>query len=370
MQRDLSYDSPGVARMRTIFFPVVAGLLVLKPVEAARENASPFQTRLTAEMRQMIKAGEPGMAICVASDGAISNLAASGLADLEDRTPMTVDTPVYIASLAKGFTTVALLTLVEEKQLSLDDRVSERLAGLPDYMAPVTVRHLLTHTSGVPDYDEAFASNPGVTNAEVMEFLGRQTGLTSPAGTKWSYSNAGFVVLAELFAAVTGEPLDSYVTRSYFRPFGMTASFYLTPETRGRSRAVGYEKIGGAWIRDDYEGRTIGPGGIYSSARDLCTWGLALDAGKVLKPMTLAAAYTPHVHSGARPTPMGLGYQVEDISRGPLKGEWYAALFGDRDGFRATEMRLKSHPFRHVQLSNSSRQLEPMRVADLYFDAN
>ena len=67
---------------------------------------------------------------------------------------------------------------------------------------------------------------------------------------------------------------------------------------------------------------------------------------------------------------MGLGFQVEDIPKGPLQGEWYAALFGDRDGFRAVDMRLKSHPFRYVQLSNSGRQLDAMRVPDLYFESS
>ena len=349
--------------------PILGGLALAMSgtlYGAPADNPS-FQARLESELQQAVKPGEPGLAVCVASNGAISNLAARGLARLEDKTPMTVDTPVYIASLAKGFTTVAILKLVEEKRLSLDDRVGEHLPGLPAYMAPVTVRHLLTHTAGVPDHEDSLESKPGLTNAEVMAFLHQQSSLTAPAGTKWNYSNAGFVVLAELFAAVAGETLDRYVTRTMFQPLGMNSSFYLTGETAGRPRAIGYRQASGAWVRDDYQSRTIGPGGIYASARDLCTWGLALDSGKVLKRMTLIAAYSPHVDSGARPTPMGLGFQVEDIPKGSLKGQWYAALFGDRDGFRGVDMKLKSHPFRYAQLSNSSRQLEPMLVPDLFF---
>lgn len=343
------------------------GFAVSGALYGATADKQSFQTRLKSELQQVVKPGEPGLAICVASEGVISNLAASGLARLEDKTPMTVDTPVYIASLAKGFTTVAILKLVEEKRLSLDERVTERLPTLPAYMAPVTVRHLLTHTAGVPDHEDSLGSKSGLTNAEVMTFLRQQPSLTAPAGAMWNYSNAGFVVLAEVFAAVTGEPLDRFVTRTMFQPLGMHSSFYLTAETAGRPRAIGYSESKGTWIRDDYESRTIGPGGIYASARDLCTWGLALDSGKVLKRMTLIAAYSPHVDSGARPTPMGLGFQVEDIPKGSLKGQWYAALFGDRDGFRAVDMRLKSQPFRYAQVSNSSRQLEPMRVPDLFF---
>jgi hypothetical protein len=101
----------------------------------------------------------------------------------------------------------------------------------------------------------------------------------------------------------------------------------------------------------------------------MCRWGIALDTGKVLKPMTINAAYSVQITGLARPTPMGLGYQVEDIGRGPLQGQWYAALFGIRNGFRSVDMRLKSHPFRYVQLSNSSRQLEAMQVPNIYFAA-
>jgi len=94
---------------------------------------------------------------------------------------------------------------------------------------------------------------------------------------------------------------------------------------------------------------------------------IALEDGKRLKPMTIIAAYTPQVTSVARPTPMGLGFQVEDIGGGPLRGQWYAALFGIRAGFRAVEMKVKDRAFRYVQLSNSGRQLEPMAVPNLIF---
>lgn len=326
-----------------------------------------FQAELENELHQLVKPGEPGIATCVVADGEIAHQASAGLADLEKRTPMTADTPVYIASVGKEFTAVAILKLVEENRLSLDDPISDHLPGLPDYLRPVTIRHLLTHTSNVPEYDEAFDSRIGVTNADVLSFLKSHSALSAPAGSKWSYSNVGYVLLAELFAAVSGEQLDNYVTRTIFEPLGMADTFFATARTRERRKAVGYKLDAGRWVKADYGGLTIGPGGIYSSANDLCRWGVALDSGKVLKRMTLIAAFTPHVHSGARPTPMGLGYQVEDIPEGPLKGEWYAALFGIRGGFRAVEMKLKSRPFRYVQLSNSGRELEPMRVPNLYF---
>lgn len=354
--------------MKRLLAYMTLGLAGSAPLHAAGPSPAAFDQQVAAEVGQLVRPGEPGLAVCVASDGAITSLVASGLADIERRVPLTVDTPVYIASVAKEFTAVAILKLVEEGRLSLDERAAERLPSLPAYMAPVTVRHLLTHTGGVPDYDDEFASRPGLTNADVMGFLNSKEALDAPAGSKWGYSNAGFVVLAELFGAVAGEPLDRYISRTFFAPLGMGSTFFIAAETLRRDRAVGYRKEGDTWVRDDYDALTVGPGGIYSSVRDLCTWGLALDAGKVLKRRTVMAAFTPAVDGRARPTPMGLGYQVEDIPEGPLQGEWYAAMFGQRDGFRAVQMRLKSHPFRYSQLGNSSRQLDPMRIPNLYFE--
>jgi CubicO group peptidase (beta-lactamase class C family) len=242
---------------------------------AGRLHAEPpnenFQSRLDVELGKLVHGEEPGLAICVASDGSITNLSARGVADLEHKIPMTVDTPVYIASVAKGFTAVAILKLVEEKRLSLDDHLNALLPGLPAYLEPVTVRHLLTHTSGIPEYDDAFASKPGLTNADVMSFLRAHSSLVAPAGSKWSYSNAGFVLLAEVFAHVSGESLDAYLTKKIFQPLGMANTFILTEGTNDRVRAIGYRQENGAWIKADYRARTRGPGGIFSSARDLCT---------------------------------------------------------------------------------------------------
>ena len=207
-----------------------------------------------------------------------------------------------------------------------------------------------------------------MTNADALRWLQQQSALKSPAGSQWSYANAGFVLLAEIFQRVTGQTLADHLTKSVFAPLGMTSSFVFTSETRSRPRAVGYRFEGGAWRRDDYDAYTVGPGGIYASVDDLCTWGAAFDAGKLLKRMTVVAAFTPHVHSNAGPTPMGLGFQVEDIPKGPLAGGWYAAMFGDRDGFRAVEMKIKDRPFRYAQVSNSSRMLEPMAVPNMFFE--
>lgn len=334
---------------------------------AAHTQAPPAHAGLTRALEALVAPDEPGAALCVVQNGVVTALAARGLANLEPREPMTTTTPVYIASVAKGFTTVAILRMVEAKKLTLDDTLGRLMPSLPAYTAPVTIRQLLSHTSGMPDYDDNLRGDPEVTNATVLRWLAQQPGLTSAPGSEWSYNNAGFVVLAAVFERVSGRSLAEYVQTEFFAPLQMTSSFVFSPETRSRARAVGYSKKDGAWVRDDYNALTVGPGGIYSSAEDMCRWGIAFDAGKLLKPMTIIAAHTPQVTSVARPTPMGLGFQVEDIGRGPLQGQWYAALFGIRAGFRAVEMKVKDRPFRYVQLSNSGRQLEPMVVPNLIF---
>jgi CubicO group peptidase (beta-lactamase class C family) len=358
---------PTILRLTAAGLILAAGPLIAGPQSAP---VSP-RTELEQAVAALVQPGEPGVAVCVAEKGAVTALVSRGLANVERREPMLTSTPVYIASVAKGFTTVAILQLVQSGRLRLDDTLGAVLPApaLPAFTAPITIAQLLSHTSGMPDYPDDLAGNPDVTNATVLQWLKAQPGLSTKPGTEWSYSNAGFIVLAAVFEKISGRALAEYFQTEFFAPLQMSSTFVYSAATKNRARATGYRKDAEAWVRDDYDAYTVGPGGIYSSAEDMCRWGIALDTGKILKPMTINAAYSVQITALARPTPMGLGYQVEDIGGGPLKGEWYAALFGIRNGFRGVDMRLKSHPFRYVQLSNSSRQLEPMRVPNIYFAA-
>lgn len=338
-------------------------LLAQAPAEVTAEAG------LNAALTALVQPDEPGVAVCVVENGTVRTLAARGLANLERHEPMTTSTSTYIASIAKGFTTVALLQQVQAGKLRLDDTLGKLMPSLPAFTAPITIAQLLSHTSGLPDYPDDLPGAPNVTNTTVLKWLRQQPGLATQPGSEWSYSNAGFVVLASVIESITGRSLAEYFEAEFFTPFQMSASFVYSPATQDRRRATGYRKEKGEWVVDDYAAYTVGPGGVYSSAEDLCRWGIAFDAGKVLKPMTITAAYSVQITGLARPTPMGLGFQVEDIGRGPLAGEWYAALFGSRAGFRGVDLRLKSHAFRYVQLSNSSRQLEAMQIPNLYFAA-
>jgi CubicO group peptidase (beta-lactamase class C family) len=164
---------------------------------------------------------------------------------------------------------------------------------------------------------------------------------------------------------IVGAPFSRFLEQEFFQPLGMTSTFVVHPDRLKAGRAVGYERKEGVWVVSDVDSFTVGSGGIYSSAQDMCRWGRALDAGEVLSKMTLIAAFTPSVTSLARPTPMGLGFQVEDIPQGPLQGEWYASMFGVFRGFRSVDMKIKDRPFRYVLLSNSGRGLEPMQIPNL-----
>jgi CubicO group peptidase (beta-lactamase class C family) len=343
---------------------VALGVAVLAAggsTQGARPQA--VAAALDGYLRETVKEGEPGMALCVIQDGQTVYLKAAGLANVQSGAPLKTDTPIYLASLGKEFTTAAVLRLVEQKKLGLDDPIATRLPGLPSYMAPVTVRHLLTHTSGVPDYlDLPQEKVSGWTNQDVLDFLGRQTALSFPAGSKWSYSNSGFVLLAEMAGRVAGLPFARLLEQEFFRPLGMTSTYVRQKGRDEAEHAIGYEMKEGAWQISDYDNYTAGSGGIYASVEDMCRWGRALDEGSVLSRMTLIAAFTPAVTSSARPTPMGLGFQVEDVAAGPLQGTWYAAMFGIYRGFRGVDMKMKDRPWRYVVLSNSGRAPEPMQI--------
>jgi CubicO group peptidase (beta-lactamase class C family) len=162
------------------------------PKEAASEAPAPDKAAfpgIDRLIQETVKDGEPGMAVCIVQDGKVVYLKARGLANLQSKASLTVDTPVYIASLAKEFTTVAVLRLVEQKKLGLDDTIGSLMPGLPAYLAGVTVRHLLTHTSGVPDYLALTGEKvSGWTNRDVLDLLGRQPGRSGATATRDSSS--------------------------------------------------------------------------------------------------------------------------------------------------------------------------------------
>jgi CubicO group peptidase (beta-lactamase class C family) len=263
----------------------------------------------------------------VAEAGAVIYRGGVGLADRDARHTYTPDTPSCLASVSKPFTAVTVMMLVEQGIMTFDSPLSQLMPEFSSAIGSITVRQLLTHTSGVPDYPDLGVDHPGVTNAEILAALRRVQDPVFPPGLKYQYSNSGYVLLGSLVERLTATPLPQFLAARIFKPLGMRSTFVLTnPADKTAGVARGYERNGGA---DDFEGMATGDGGMYSTVNDLLRFDQALYDDRLLRQETLASAFTPaHVSEGS--TTYGFGWNIAREAAGVKV--WHQ---GNTAGFRA-----------------------------------
>jgi CubicO group peptidase (beta-lactamase class C family) len=221
----------------------------------------------------------PGCAVGVAVGGKPVLAKAYGMADLEHDVPNTADTIFESGSVAKQFTAMAILLLARDGKLSLDDPVRTHIPELPDYGVPLTIRHMLNHTSGLRDWGSvaAIAGWPRTTreytHAHVLDIVSRQKALNFPPGTHWSYSNTGFNLSAIIVSRVSGLSFAEFSKQRMFAPLGMTHTAWRDDHTRiVKGRAIAYRKErDGYHIEMPFE-NVHGNGGLLTTVGDLLKW--------------------------------------------------------------------------------------------------
>lgn len=221
----------------------------------------------------------PGCAAGVAVGGKTVLTRAYGMADLERDVPNTAETVFEAGSVAKQFTAMAVLLLAKDGRLSLDDPARNYLPELPDYGAPLTIRHLLNHTSGLRDWG-SLASIAGAprttreyTHAHVLDIVSRQTALNFPTGTRWSYSNTGFNLAAIIVSRVSGMPFAQFSETRIFAPLGMTSTSWRDDHTRiVKGRAIAYAAASDGYHLDMPFENVHGNGGLLTTVGDLLKW--------------------------------------------------------------------------------------------------
>jgi len=245
--------------------------------------------------------------ILVARSGAILYRAGFGYADDSTREPFQPTTVSALASVSKGFTAMAVMMLAERGILDYDDPVSRFLPDLARYAPGVTVRHLLNHTSGIPDVGDLGIDHPGLTNAEVLATLARATPLTSPPATRYRYSNTGYVLLATIVERLSGQRMADFLAQHVFQPLGMSSTFVRDAIAPARaSFAFAYDAFG--LPAGDTNG-TVGDGDVYSTVDDLYKWDRALAGSTLVRAGTLEAAFAPPVLPGS-PSTYGFGWNA------------------------------------------------------------
>ena len=322
-----------------------------QPAPKAAPMSDIEATQKIDAMMQAYAGKVPGASVLVLRDGRPAVSRAYGLANLEDGTAASATTNYRLASITKQFTAAAILLLNEANKLSLDDSARKWLPELPEAAQAVTLRHLLTHTGGLVDYEEFVADDaPQVHDADVLALVAKQNRTYFTPGTNYRYSNTGYALLALIVERASGQRFAAFLRERIFAPLGMDATVaFENGVSTVATRAFGYSARGNAWERTDQSSTSavLGDGGIYSSTSDLAKWDAALYDDRLLSAKSRALAFTPATHTDNASIDYAFGWR---ITGGTI---WHS---GETRGFRNVIIR---HPQRRLTVIVLTNRNDP-----------
>ena len=332
---------------------------------------------------------QPGLAVEVIQAGKPVYVRGFGARKLGTDAAITTTTNFRLASVTKQFTATAIMLLIHDGKLSYQTKLTDVFPDFPVYGKRITIRHLLNHTSGLPDYEElmdhaakSWTAENQITDAEVLELLKSSKQGRFEPGTKWSYSNSGYVMLGLIVAKVSGLSFPDCLSERIFKPLRMERTVaYVKGETVILERAMGHSlKDGKLAVKDQSStSATLGDGGVYSNLEDLAKWDAALENHTLLSADEMAPAFTPfrlldgsfpHWESGpgdtdplrGRPAMYGFGWFLD-----PYKGHRRMWHYGDTTGFQTAIQRFPDDKLTVVVLCNRT-DIDPTKIAEQIAD--
>jgi CubicO group peptidase (beta-lactamase class C family) len=259
----------------------------------------------------------PGCAVMVRLNGKVALLRGYGIANIEHRVGATPQTVFQSGSIGKQFTAMAVMILIEEKKLGLDDPISKYL-DVPETWSAIRVRHLLTHTSGLGDYPETFSLQRDYSEDDLLKMIVAQP-LGFAPGEKWSYSNLGYATLGILIRKVSGEFWGDFLQKLVLAPLGMKHTRVISEADIIPNRAAGYTLQNGVlknqrWVSPSLN--TTADGSLYFTIEDLAKWDEALETQKLINPRSYEQMWTPVKLSNGRTAPYGFGWRISKSESG------------------------------------------------------
>jgi len=373
----------------TIMIMVLAVLFSLAPIRAYGAEMDPEsrESQLAGMFKNLTDGQSPGVAVLVREHGKVAFQRGYGVRDLRTRRAIDSHTNFRLASCTKQFTAMAVMLLVHDGKMRYGERLTDVFPEFPEYGKAITLRNLLNHTSGLPDYESLmdqtperrarWTANRQIHDSEVLALLEGQKGGKFRPGTQWSYSNSGYVILGLAVARVSGRPFEDFLEERIFSPLKMNHTLaYVRGKNEVPDRAYGHSKEGDALVETDQSSTsaTLGDGGVYSNLEDLAKWDEALARHTLLAPSELQSALTPvKLADGslprwagdpgdANPQPSklvsyGFGWFLDDY-RGHQR-MWH---YGETIGFKTVIERFADGNLTVIVLSNRS-DLDPAALA-------
>jgi CubicO group peptidase (beta-lactamase class C family) len=376
-----------------LFFPVIAVKAQAPPSE------SPPGKKIDALFSAITSPAEPGLAVIVRQKGKPVFERGYGVRDLRSKALIDAHTNFRLASFTKQFTAMAIMLLVHDGKLRYDESLTEIYPDFPAYGKSISIRNILNHTSGLPDYEDLMdtlekAKGPRWTpekqiqDDEVLDLLKKEKSGKFPPGTSWSYSNSGYVVLGTIIATISGKTYRDFLRERIFAPLKMDHTVvFQRGQNEVATRAFGHSKENGTLKETDQSSTsaTLGDGGIYSNLEDLAKWDDALrnhtllgekEFQPALTPVKLNDGSEPHwpteanddnLHPG-KPVSYSFGWFLDPYQGSPRM--WHT---GSTMGFRTVIERFTDGDGLTVIILCNRTNLEPeklaLQVADLFFSS-
>ncbi len=322
-------------------------LLLLLALTSALVHADEIDDMVQAEMKS---SNSPGLALAVIKDGKVIKQGVYGIANLETRTPVTPDTVFRVASMSKQFCAAAAILLVQDGKWSLDDPISKFIEKSPEAWAKITVRHLITHTSGMPGFaeEDGFSFRVNWNSGRYIETLAKKL-LNFQPGEKFEYSNEGYSILGLLVEKISGKPLHAVVEERILKPVGMASTSYYRLESLVPNRAAGY-----VWDKDHHENAIplrpyamAGSGGIHSTILDWVKWDTALHGISIFSQAMKDQIWAPAKLNDGKQTNYGFGWFVRKS-----EGKLVVSHSGGTAGFTSNVVRHVDENLTVVVLQN------------------
>ncbi|HEU4786823.1 MAG TPA: serine hydrolase [Gemmatimonadaceae bacterium] len=321
----------------------------------------PLDRRIDEFVRdEMRRQRVPGVAVGVVSKGQVI-ARGYGYANLEHLVPVTDETIFQSGSLGKMFTAAAVMLLVEDGKLALGDPIAKFFPDAPAAWKGVTVRHLLTHTSGIPDYTtSSFDYRKDYTEDQLAHLAFQQT-LEFPPGSRWNYSNTGYALLGFIVHRVSGRFYGDVLAERIFKPVGMTTARVISEADIVHNRAAGYQLVENEIKNQDWVApqlNTTADGSLLWSIRDLLAWDAAVRRRAILKPESWEQILTPVRLNSGKSFPYGFGWSLDERDHKPLQqhgGSW--------QGFKTQYSRFLGDDLSIMVLANLA-EADPSRFVD------
>jgi CubicO group peptidase (beta-lactamase class C family) len=265
---------------------------------------------------EMEKQKIPGVSLAVVKDGKPLIVKGYGFANLEHQVPVKPETIFQSGSVGKQFTAMAVMILVDDGKIDLDEKIGKYLGEVPESWSNITVRHLLSHTGGMTDYPRDFDFRKDYTEDEILK-RAKEIPVAFKPGEKWQYSNLGYVTLGIIIGKVSGKFYGDFLQERVFKPLGMTTARILNEADIIPNRASGYRLVKGEVKHHDWVSPTINTtadGSLYLTALDMIKWDEALASGKLLKKTSYDAMWSPVRLNDGKTYPYGFGWAVRNVN--------------------------------------------------------